>query len=72
MAFESLIKKGVLRMYMPEVMTIREAAGILKVSEKTLRRVISEKTLPIFWVRGSIRILSSALNEYISNGGVHL
>ena len=59
-------------MQMPEVLTVREAATFLRVSEKTLRRLIDDQMLPVFWVRGSIRILSSSLSNLISNGGVHL
>lgn len=39
-----------------EVLTIKEAASLLRVSDDTIRRMIDEGKLPAFKVRGNWRI----------------
>ena len=58
-------------MEVPDVMTVDEAASTLRISTKTLRSIIRDGDLPIVWVRGSIRITSVDLSNYIRKGGSH-
>lgn len=48
-------------------LTIREAATRLNVSRQTVYRMMNDKELPWFTVRGVRRILQSAI-EHIENG----
>lgn len=50
------------------VYTAHEVAKLLKVSDKTLYRVIQAGELPVIWVRGQIRITAQALDEYLKGG----
>ena len=54
---------------MPDVLTLPQAAAWLQVSIRTVRRLINDGSLPAIRVRGSIRILSSALESYVKSGG---
>lgn len=51
------------------VLTVHETALIMKVSEKTIYRLIKDGELPCVKVRGSIRIPSLTLEAYIEKGG---
>ena len=57
-------------MSIPYVLTVAETAQVLRVSVKTVHRIIHDGDLPIVWVRGSIRISSLAISDYIATGGV--
>ncbi len=48
-----------------EVYTTREIATILRVSNKTVYKIIHDGDLEAIWVRGQIRITSQALQRYI-------
>ncbi|PQP35643.1 DNA-binding protein [Desulfobacteraceae bacterium SEEP-SAG9] len=51
---------------MKKVLTIPEGAQYLSCSSRTLYRLIDEKEIPGFYVRGrSLRILVSDLDSYI-------
>lgn len=50
------------------VYTAHEVAKLLKVSDKTLYRLIQSGGLPVIWVRGQIRITAQALDEYLKGG----
>jgi len=45
------------------VYTIEEAAKILKVAERTIRRMIDSGELPAFRVRGAIRIRKAVIDD---------
>ena len=47
------------------VMTIREVARVLKVSEKTCYRLVKTGELEHIWVRGTIRVPTEAVVIYI-------
>jgi len=51
------------------VYTVSEAAEILRVSSKTIYRLISDGTIECVRVRGSIRITRRALDEFLEQGG---
>lgn len=48
-----------------EIMTIREVAEFLKLTEKTAYRLVSEDKLPGFKVGGSWRFRKSDINAWI-------
>lgn len=50
------------------VYTVSEIALLLKVSEKTVYKLIHDQQLNAFWVRGQIRISSEQLNQYLKGG----
>lgn len=54
---------------MPEVLTVKEASKILKISKTTLYRIIRENGLKAVKVRNSIRIKKEDLFDYINNYG---
>ncbi len=54
---------------MPEILTVKEACQILKVSKTTLYRIVREKELKAIKVRKSIRIKKEDLISYIDNYG---
>lgn len=49
--------------------TIRDVAMILKVSEKTVYRMIKDQELPHIRVRKQIRIAADALEDYLRGEG---
>ena len=48
-----------------EIMTIREVAEFLKLTEKTTYRLVSDGTLPGFKVGGSWRFKRDEINHWI-------
>jgi excisionase family DNA binding protein len=48
-----------------KLLTIAEAAGILKISKRTLHRMIQHKQIPAFKVGGQWRILESRFNDWV-------
>ena len=50
------------------VYTVAEIARILKISEKTVYRLIRDQELPYIRVRGQIRITAMALDVYLQGG----
>ena len=48
-----------------QVMTIYEAADYLKTSDRTLRRMVHEQTIPAFRVRNRIFIRQTDLDQWI-------
>ncbi|MGM9607424.1 MAG: helix-turn-helix domain-containing protein [Oscillospiraceae bacterium] len=59
-------------MPLPCVLTVDEAADVLKVSTKTIYRLLRDGDLPYVAVRGSYRITLAALEKYIEAGGKQL
>jgi excisionase family DNA binding protein len=52
---------------MPEVLyTLDEVAAMLKVSIKTVRRLIDDGKLKAIKIRGQLRIKQSDLDDYLS------
>ena len=47
------------------LLTLREAAGILKVSHKTLHRMIQKGRIPAFKIGNQWRILESRFAEWL-------
>ena len=54
---------------MPEILTVKEACQILRVSKTTLYRIVRENELKAVKVRNSIRIKKDDLLSYINNYG---
>ncbi len=52
----------------PSLLKIVEAADVLRISGRTVRRLISEGQLPIVRVRGSVRIRRADLEAVATNG----
>ncbi len=52
-----------------EIMTIRDVAEFLKLTEKTAYRLVSEDKLPGFKVGGSWRFQKSELDKWIKKQG---
>jgi excisionase family DNA binding protein len=48
-----------------KLLTIAEAAIILKISKRTLHRMIQHKQIPAFKVGGQWRLLESRFNEWL-------
>jgi len=55
---------------MKPLLTLKEAAEILRVSERTLRRYINENELKAVKLRGVIRIKEEDLEEFIKKRGI--
>ena len=47
------------------LLTLAEAASILKISKRTLHRMIQQKQIPSFKVGGQWRILESRFQEWV-------
>jgi len=47
------------------LLTLAEAAGILKISKRTLHRMIQNRQIPAFKVGGQWRILESRFQEWV-------
>lgn len=56
-------------MTLPYVLTVEEVAEVLQVSTKTVYRLLHDGDLPYVQVRGSYRVTSTALAEYLERGG---
>lgn len=54
---------------MPEILTVKEACEILKVSKTTFYRLIREKDIPAIKIRNSVRIKRDDLILFINNYG---
>ena len=50
------------------VYNVKDVAGILKVSEKTVYGLIHDQQINCIWVRGQIRITSAQLCDYLKGG----
>jgi len=48
-----------------KLLTLAEAAGILKISKRTLHRMIQHRQIPAFKVGGQWRILESRFQEWV-------
>jgi excisionase family DNA binding protein len=48
-----------------KLLTLAEAASILKISKRTLHRMIQHKQIPAFKVGGQWRILESRFQEWV-------
>jgi len=48
-----------------KLLTLAEAAGILKISKRTLHRMIQNRQIPAFKVGGQWRILESRFQEWV-------
>ena len=47
------------------LLTLAEAASILKISKRTLHRMIQQKQIPAFKVGGQWRLLESRFQEWV-------
>lgn len=54
---------------LPFMLTVSEAAQVLRVSSKTMYRIIRTREINCVQVRGQYRISSQAIAEYIERGG---
>ena len=53
---------------MPEnIFTIKEAAALLKVPDKTVENLVREKRLNHFKIKGKTRISDSQIQEYLKS-----
>jgi excisionase family DNA binding protein len=50
----------------PELLTIPEVAGLLKVSVPTVRRLQQQRQIPFIKVGGSVRFAQSDVNSYLA------
>lgn len=50
------------------LLTLAEAASILKISKRTLHRMIQHRQIPAFKVGGQWRILESRFHEWVGEG----
>jgi excisionase family DNA binding protein len=48
-----------------KLLTLAEAASILKISKRTLHRMIQHRQIPAFKVGGQWRILESRFHEWV-------
>lgn len=53
-----------------EVLTYAQAAELLKVSQRTLRRYVADGTVPSFRMGGLIRFSRTALVKLVQDGNV--
>lgn len=53
------------------VYTVQDVAEILKVSTKTVYKLLKEGDLKSIKVRGQFRVPSSALDNYLKGGSTH-
>ena len=53
-----------------EILTYAEAAALLKVTQRTLRRYVADGTVPYFRMGGLIRFSRTALVELVQTGSV--
>ena len=52
---------------MIKLLTLAEAAGILKISKRTLHRMIQHRQIPAFKVGGQWRILESRFQQWVED-----
>jgi excisionase family DNA binding protein len=52
------------------VLTVAQAATILSVSERTVRRLIASRTIRGIWIGRSVRLRPGDIERVISGGGV--
>jgi len=50
-----------------KLLTLAEAATILKISKRTLRRMIQHRQIPAFKVGGQWRLLESRFQEWVED-----
>ena len=50
-----------------KLLTLAEAASILKISKRTLHRMIQHRQIPAFKVGGQWRILESRFQEWVQD-----
>ena len=50
------------------VYTVKQVADILHISQKTMYQIVRDRQIAVIWVRGQIRITSTALEDYIRGG----
>jgi len=50
-----------------EILTVKDLANFLKVDEKTIYRLIQDKEIPCFKIRGQWRFKKSIIVEWIDN-----
>lgn len=50
-----------------KLLTLAEAATILKISKRTLHRLIQQRDIPAFKVGGQWRILESRFHEWVQD-----
>ena len=50
-----------------KLLTLAEAASILKISKRTLHRMIQNRQIPAFKVGGQWRILESRFQEWVED-----
>ncbi|HZD41349.1 MAG TPA: helix-turn-helix domain-containing protein [Terriglobales bacterium] len=50
-----------------KLLTLAEAASILKISKRTLHRMIQHRQIPAFKVGGQWRILESRFQEWVED-----
>lgn len=53
-----------------EVLTYKEAAALLKISARTLRRFVADGTVPHYRLGGQLRFSRNALLEMVQNPSV--
>lgn len=58
-------KKGQKRTYKEEVLTLNEVASYLKISEKTVLRMIRDRKIPCAKVAGQWRFLSAVIDDWL-------
>lgn len=57
-------------MTLPYVLTVEDVAKILQVSTKTVYKLLHDGDLSYIMVRGSYRVTSTMLEEYLKGGAV--
>ncbi|KGE16646.1 helix-turn-helix domain-containing protein [Paenibacillus wynnii] len=62
----AVLQPEIERQLYSNIFDISEACRYLKVSDKTVRRMIKEDGLPHFWQRGQIFFQQNSLNRWIS------
>lgn len=50
------------------IYSVKQVADILHISPKTMYQIVKDKQIEVIWVRGQIRITSTALANYIRGG----
>ena len=52
-----------------KMLTLAEVASILKISKRTLHRMIQHRQIPAFKVGGQWRLLESRIQEWVQDEG---
>lgn len=50
------------------VYSVKQVAGFLGISTKTMYQIVKDGQIEALWVRGQIRITSTALQRYLDGG----